>query len=242
MVPVDEEVRRIVSRLISLRSLAATTHLANSDGFLLPRGGSHNGFCGTLRDTLTAAAQRAGCSSHVTPHRMRHSFATEMVRLGVSLPALMQLLGHKDISMTLRYLEVTLQDLHREFQAARQNATHQHTIPALSTPSSDPSADLSGIRQMLATTHYLLEMYDVNSPMSKPAASCAAWTGGSSRSHHNSIVLPNPKNDDTLARRETGRRVPPPRDITSRERLPDQRMGRLTSMVATVVNPIFFVC
>ena len=159
MVPADEEVRRIVSRLISLRSLAPTSHLANSDGFLLPRGGSHDGFCGTLRDTLTAAAQRAGCSSHVTPHRMRHSFATEMVRLGVSLPALMQLLGHKDISMTLRYVEVTLQDLQREFHAARQNATHQHAIPALSMPSSDPGADLSGIRQMLATTHHLLEMY-----------------------------------------------------------------------------------
>ena len=90
---------------------------------------------------------------------MRHSFATEMVRLGVSLPALMQLLGHKDISTTLRYVEVTLQDLQREFHAARQNATHQHTIPALSMPSSNPSADLSGIRNMLATTHHLPEMY-----------------------------------------------------------------------------------
>jgi ribonucleotide reductase alpha subunit len=82
-----------------------------------------------------------------------------MVRLGVSLPALMQLLGHKDISMTLRYVEVTLQDLQREFHAARQNAIHQHTIPALSMPSNNPSADLSGIRQMLATTHHLLEIY-----------------------------------------------------------------------------------
>jgi len=159
MVPVDEDVRRIVSRLISLRPQASTTHLANSDGFLLPRGGGHNGFCGTLRDMLTAAAQRAGCSSHITPHRLRHSFATEMVRLGVSLPALMQLLGHKDISMTLRYVQVTLQDLQREFHTARRNATQQHTIPPFSTPGSTPSADLPGIRQMLATTHHLLEMY-----------------------------------------------------------------------------------
>jgi site-specific recombinase XerD len=159
MVPVDEDVRRIVSRLSSLRPLAPPSHLANSDGFLLPRGGSHDGFCGALRDMLTAAAQRAGCSSHVTPHRMRHTFATEMVRLGVSLPALMQLLGHKDICMTLRYVEVTLQDLQREFHAARQNATQQHTIPALPMLSSAPSADLPGIRQMLAKTHHLLEMY-----------------------------------------------------------------------------------
>ena len=41
------------------------------------------------------------------------TFATEMLRLGVSLPALMQLLGHKDISMTLRYVQVTQQDLQR---------------------------------------------------------------------------------------------------------------------------------
>jgi hypothetical protein len=82
-----------------------------------------------------------------------------MVRLGVSLPAPTQLLGHKDISMTLRYVEVTLKDLQREFHAARQNDTHQHTMPALSMPNGNPSADLSGIRQMLATTHRLLEMY-----------------------------------------------------------------------------------
>lgn len=159
MVPVDEEVRCIISRLISLRSSAPTSHLASSDGFLLPRGGSHNGFCGTLRDMLTAAAQRAGCSTHVTPHRMRHSFATEMVRLGISLPALMQLLGHKDISMTLRYVQVTQQDLQREFHTARNHATQPHTVPALSVPTSTPSADLPGIQQLLATTHHLLEMY-----------------------------------------------------------------------------------
>ena len=36
----------------------------------------------------------------------RHSYATEMLRLGVSLPALMQLLGDKEIRMTLRYVQV----------------------------------------------------------------------------------------------------------------------------------------
>jgi site-specific recombinase XerD len=39
----------------------------------------------------------------------------KMLRLGISLPALMQLLGHKDIRMTLRYVEVTQLDLHCEF-------------------------------------------------------------------------------------------------------------------------------
>jgi hypothetical protein len=70
----------------------------------------------------------------------------------------MQLLGHKDISMTLRYVQVTQQDLQRD-STARHNATQPHAIPVLSVPSSAPTADLPGIRQMLATTHHLMEMY-----------------------------------------------------------------------------------
>ena len=59
-----------------------------------------------------------------------------MLRLGVALPALMQLLGHNDIAMTMRYLEVTQQDLQREFHRARQNAPH--CLPPLSSPRARP--------------------------------------------------------------------------------------------------------
>jgi integrase len=38
-----------------------------------------------------------------------------MLRSGVSVPALMKLLGHKSPDMTMLYLEVTLTDLQREF-------------------------------------------------------------------------------------------------------------------------------
>ena len=65
---------------------------------------------------------------------MRHTFATEMVRLGVSLPALMQLLGHRDIRMTLRYAQITQADLQREYFAARHKAaelTPFHSSPPL---------------------------------------------------------------------------------------------------------------
>jgi hypothetical protein len=84
-----------------------------------------------------------------------------MIRLGVSLPALMQLLGHKDIRMTLRYVQVTQRDLQREFHLARQNAVAHHQIPELS-PRSRPlseSSDLPGVRCALAATRHLLEMY-----------------------------------------------------------------------------------
>ena len=113
----------------------------------------------TLHRVLVDAAKRARCSSHVSPHRLRHSYATEMLRLGVSLPALMQLLGHKTIGMTLRYVQVTQQDLLREFHQARQNASQRYHVPDLPTPQDTFSTDLSGIHRALAATRHLLEMY-----------------------------------------------------------------------------------
>ena len=157
LVPADPEIRRIVERILTLRTSAPAARLANSQGFLLPRRGARYALVQTLLSALAQAAQRAGCFTHVTPHRLRHSFATEMLRLGISLPALMQLLGHKDIRMTLRYVQVTQQDLQREFHQARQNAAHPHRLPAL--PKDIPSAGFPGIRQALETARHLLEMY-----------------------------------------------------------------------------------
>jgi hypothetical protein len=151
--------RQIVERILALRALAPPSHLAKSQGLLLPRRGARKALFDTLRSVLAKAAERAGCSSHVTPHRLRHSFATEMLRLGVSLPALKELLGHKDIRMTLLYVQVTQQDLQREFHEARQSAAHPHRLPTLPVPQFIHTADLPGIFQALAATRHLLEMY-----------------------------------------------------------------------------------
>ena len=159
LVPADPGVRQIAARILALRAVAPPSKLAKSQGMLLPSRGGPFAVRNTLRRALTQAAKRAGCCTHVMPHRLRHSFATEMLRLGVSLPALMQLLGHKDIRMTLRYLEVTQQDVQREFHQARQNATHLHRLPKPSLPQDIHSADLPGVRQALAATRHLLEMY-----------------------------------------------------------------------------------
>ena len=112
---------------------------------------------------MAEAAQRAACTSRVTPHRFRHTYATEMLRLGVSLPALMQLLGHKDIRMTLRYVQVTQQDLQQEFHRARQNLGALHSIPQLPLPptSSPVCADLSAIRDAVASTRHLLQLFQL---------------------------------------------------------------------------------
>jgi site-specific recombinase XerD len=158
LVPADDEVRRIVARLLTLRALAPPARLAQSESFLLPRSTGPKSFYQSLRSVLAAAAKRAGCSAAVSPHRLRHSFATEMLRLGISLPALMQLLGHKDIHMTMRYVEVTHHDLHQQFHTARQRAAPSHQVPILSVPQTT-TTNLPGIRQALAATRHLLEMY-----------------------------------------------------------------------------------
>jgi integrase len=98
------------------------------------RGRSRQTWIAILRKPLANAARTAVCTTSVTPHRLRHTFATTMLRLGVSLPALMQLLGHKDIHMTLLYLDVTQQDLQREFHCARQKAASLQPIPKLPLP------------------------------------------------------------------------------------------------------------
>ena len=159
LVPADDKVRRLVERILALRAGCPPKHLARSEGFLLPRSGRREPLYYAVREALSDAANRAGCSMHVTPHQLRHTYASEMIRLGISLPALMQLLGHKHIDMTMRYVHVTLQDIQHEFHTARQNAAERHSTPQLSLPQTSSASGLPGVRQALAATRHLLEMH-----------------------------------------------------------------------------------
>jgi integrase/recombinase XerD len=65
------------------------------------------------------------------PHRFRHTFASDMVRAGMSLPALMHLMGHADIETTLRYVQVTPQDVYLQY--ARAVARCIRPLPRISS-------------------------------------------------------------------------------------------------------------
>jgi integrase len=64
------------------------------------------------------------------PHRFRHTFASDMLHAGVSLPALMQLMGHADIQTTLLYVQVTPQEVYLQY--ARAVAQHIRPLPVTS--------------------------------------------------------------------------------------------------------------
>jgi integrase/recombinase XerD len=57
------------------------------------------------------------------PHRFRHTFGADMVRCGISLPALMHLMGHSRIPTTMLYVRLAPEDVWREYRRAMQNKT-----------------------------------------------------------------------------------------------------------------------
>jgi integrase len=65
------------------------------------------GETGTIRSVLARACARAGIA-YASPHRLRHTVATEMLRAGVSLRDIGQVLGHRDALATATYAKVDL--------------------------------------------------------------------------------------------------------------------------------------
>lgn len=153
MVPVDAFGRNLVHRLRFFRSLDPLP----ADGRLLARPASKVAILGQLRDYLHLVCHSLGLPTSIVPHQFRHTYATEMLRSGVSFPVLMKLLGHVDPEMTMRYVDVALTDLEREFHLARSKP--RHLTPQPKTSATPVRAGLDGLIDSIIAAQHLMEMF-----------------------------------------------------------------------------------
>jgi integrase/recombinase XerD len=116
LVPVGR--RALGAAALYAREIRPTLDRGRSRGvlFVNARGGplSRVGAWGIIK----AAARRAGLTKRVTPHTLRHSFATHLLEGGADLRAVQEMLGHADLATTQLYTHIDreyLRTVHRSF-------------------------------------------------------------------------------------------------------------------------------
>ena len=144
MVPLDEDILQLIDHITEIRSPGRPMphpRYRRPAQFLFTHHGrrlSPN----AVRAELNRAADQAGLG-HITPHQLRHTYATALVNAGVSLQALMALLGHMSAEMSLRYGRLFDTTVRAEYERALDLAKQQARTPAAGRISL-PLADITG--------------------------------------------------------------------------------------------------
>ena len=116
VVPVGRKAVEALNRYLTVGRPKLVTPKSPANVFLTKRGTPFASVTLWLR--IKRRVQRAGVSRNITPHMLRHSFATHLLEHGADLRVIQELLGHANISTTEVYTHVTgnrLRDIHRKF-------------------------------------------------------------------------------------------------------------------------------
>ncbi len=116
VVPVGKKAVEALNRYIEAGRPKLVTPKSPATVFLTRRGTPFASV--TLWLHIKSRVHRAGAARNITPHMLRHSFATHLLEHGADLRVIQELLGHANISTTEIYTHVTgdrLRDIHRKF-------------------------------------------------------------------------------------------------------------------------------
>ena len=121
-VPYHSQAAEVLSSYLAFRSsfLKAKVLPPIPALFLNQRGGRLT--TTSVRTILRSALEVAAVRSRVSPHALRHSFATHLLNHGMDLRAIQELLGHASLSTTQRYTHLGLEELARTYEKAHPRA------------------------------------------------------------------------------------------------------------------------
>jgi len=115
VVPVGETALEALAAYLAMRGRQRGPLFLNARGGRLTPRSAHR--------IVRARARQAGIDQRVTPHTLRHSFATHMLGAGADLRLIQELLGHSRLSTTQRYTHVSPEHLMRVYDRAHPRAT-----------------------------------------------------------------------------------------------------------------------
>lgn len=116
VVPMGTKAQAALHRYLTSGRPALVKPRSPSNVFLTGRGTAFAHV--TMWKRITDHVRAAGVEKHVTPHMLRHSFATHLMEHGADLRVIQELLGHASINTTEIYTHVAgerLQEVHRQF-------------------------------------------------------------------------------------------------------------------------------
>ena len=125
LVPLDPKTAKLVTRLQRTGS--------RKRSFLLVTVTGRKTRYRDYREALQKACSKLSFQEPMTTHRLRHTYATQLLSAGMNLPSVMRLLGHSDYRMTLRYAAITDSTVFTEFDSALQHNAQRYPTGAVAT-------------------------------------------------------------------------------------------------------------